>query len=87
MARYYFKRGAWVAAAQRAKARDRAVRRRAGHAGGAADPDRFATTAWTCTELATQSREVYAANYPGEVRLAQAEVHKSLVEVLVAAAG
>jgi len=76
VARYYFKRGAWVASAQRAKA---AIEQ---YDGSPATREALQILIGSydrlnLPNLATQSREVYAANYSGEVRLAQAEVHKS----------
>lgn len=76
VARYYFKRGAWVASAQRAKAAieqyDGAPSTREALQILISSYDRL-----NLPNLAAQSREVYAANYSGDVRLAQAEVKKS----------
>jgi outer membrane protein assembly factor BamD len=76
VARYYYKRGAWVASAQRAKGAielyDGAPATREALEILITSYDRL-----NLPELAAQSRQVYALNYSSDVRLAQAEVHKS----------
>ena len=76
VARYYFKRGAYIAAAQRAKG---AIEQ---YDGAPAVKDALAIMIESYDRLnlqplAQQTREVYAANYPGNVRLEEAEVKKS----------
>jgi outer membrane protein assembly factor BamD len=76
VARFYYKRNAFVAAAQRAKGAieqyDGAPATREALEILIASYDRL-----NLPKLAAQSREVYAANYSTDVRLAQAEVKKS----------
>jgi outer membrane protein assembly factor BamD len=76
VARFYYKRNAWVASAQRAKGAieqyDGAPATREALEILIASYDRL-----NLPKLAAQSREVYAANYSADVRLAQAEVKKS----------
>jgi outer membrane protein assembly factor BamD len=76
VARYYLKRGAYVAAAQRAKGAieqyDGAPAVREALAIMIESYDRL-----NLQPLAAQSRQVYEANYGGEIRQAQAEVQKS----------
>jgi outer membrane protein assembly factor BamD len=76
VARYYFKRGAYIAAAQRAKG---AIEQ---YDGAPAIKDALAIMIESYDRLnlqplAQQTREVYAANYQGDVRLEEAEVKKS----------
>ena len=76
VARYYFKRGAYIAAAQRAKG---AIEQ---YDGAPAMKDALAIMIESYDRLnlpplAAQTRQVYAANFSGEVRLAEAEVKKS----------
>src|SRR5580700_4101302 len=76
VARYYYKRGAWVAAAQRAK---NTVEQ---YDGAPAVKDALAIMIQCYDKLglqplAAQAREVYAANYSGDVHTAEAEVKKS----------
>ena len=82
VARYYFKRGAYIAAAQRAQGRHRAVRRRAGGARGARHPDRVLRPPGLQPNWPPSRREVYAANYSGDARSRSAEA--ALVGVLAA---
>ena len=76
VARYYFKRGAYVAAAQRARG---AIEQ---YDGSPAVQEALDTLT-QCYDhlqleaLATQSREVYAANYAGDGRTLQADAKKS----------
>ena len=76
VAEYYLRRGAFVAAAQRAKGAveqyDGAPAIREGLAILIESYDRMGLK-----ELAEQSRTVYQANYQDDVRRAQADVHKS----------
>ncbi|HEY0766777.1 MAG TPA: outer membrane protein assembly factor BamD [Steroidobacteraceae bacterium] len=76
VARYYLKRGAYVAAAQRAKGvieqYDGAPAVREALQIMIESYDRL-----NLQPLAAQTRQVYEANYAGEVRQAQAEVKKS----------
>lgn len=76
VAAFYYKRNAFVAAAQRARAAieqyDGAPSTRQALEILIASYDRL-----NLTNLAQQSREVYAANYGSEVRVAQAEVKKA----------
>ncbi len=76
VARYYFKRGAYIAAAQRAKGAieqyDGAPAVREALQIMIESYDRL-----NLQPLAAQTRQVYQANYAGEVRQAQAEVKKS----------
>ena len=76
VARYYLKRGAYIAAAQRAKG---AIEQ---YDGAPAVRDALAVMIESYDKLnlpplAAQTREVYAANYSGEVRTSEAEVRKS----------
>jgi outer membrane protein assembly factor BamD len=76
VARYYYKRGAYVAAAQRARS---AIEQ---YDGAPAIRDALALLIESYDKLnlaplAAESREVYAANYSAEVRTTQAEVKKS----------
>jgi outer membrane protein assembly factor BamD len=76
VAEYYLKRGAYVAAAQRAKG---AIEQ---YDGAPAIRDALAILIESyerlnLKELAEQSRQVFAANYQDNVREAQAAVHKS----------
>lgn len=76
VASYYLKRGAYVAAAQRAKG---AIEQ---YDGAPAIQDALAVLIESydkldLKELAEQSRTVYTANFEGDVRQAQAEVQKS----------
>jgi outer membrane protein assembly factor BamD len=76
VARYYYSRGAYIAAAQRAKG---AIEQ---YDGAPATKDALSLLILSYDKLnlqplAAQSREVYAANYSGEVRTADAEVKKS----------
>ena len=76
VARYYFKRGAYIAAAQRAKGAieqyDGAPAVREALQIMIESYDRL-----NLQPLAAQTRQVYQANYAGEVRQAQAEIKKS----------
>jgi outer membrane protein assembly factor BamD len=76
VARYYFKRGAYIAAAQRGKGAieqyDGAPAVREALQIMIESYDRL-----NLQPLAAQTRQVYQANYAGEVRQAQAEVKKS----------
>jgi outer membrane protein assembly factor BamD len=76
VARYYYKRGAYVAAAQRAKG---AIEQ---YDGAPAIREALEIMIESYDKLnleplAAQSREVYAANYSADVRASQAEVKKS----------
>jgi outer membrane protein assembly factor BamD len=76
VAEYYLKRGAYVAAAQRAKG---AIEQ---YDGAPAIEDALtilieAYDRLGLRELADQSRQVYATNFEGKVRQAQAATHKS----------
>jgi outer membrane protein assembly factor BamD len=76
VARYYYSRGAYIAAAQRAKG---AIEQ---YDGAPATKDALSLLILSYDKLnlqplAAQSREVYAANYSGDVRVADAEVKKS----------
>jgi outer membrane protein assembly factor BamD len=75
VARYYMKRGAYIAAAQRAKGAveqyDGAPAIREALAIMAEAYDRL-----NLKPLADTARKVYADNYSGEVRQAEADVHK-----------
>ena len=76
VARYYYKRGAYVASAQRAKG---CIEQ---YDGAPAVKDALAILIQSYDKLnlaplAEQSREVYAANYTGDVRTSEAEVKKS----------
>src|ERR1700752_483022 len=76
VARYYYKRGAYVAAAQRAR---NAIEE---YDGSPAVQEALALLIQSydrldLTPLAAESREVYAANYSKDVRTLQAEVKKS----------
>lgn len=76
VARYYFKRGAWVASAQRSKA---AIDQYDG-APATKEALQILITSYdrlNLPNLAAQGREVYAANYGGDVRVSEAEIHKS----------
>ena len=76
VARYYFKRGAYIAAAQRAKNTIEEY-------DGAPAVREALDILIQCYDrlnlqpLATQTREVYAANYSAQVALSQADVKKS----------
>jgi outer membrane protein assembly factor BamD len=76
VARYYLKRGAYIAAAQRAKG---AIEQY----DGAPAVQQALEILIECYDklnlqpLAAQTREVYAANYSGEVRTSQADVKKA----------
>ena len=75
VARYYYSRGAYVAAAQRARS---AIEQ---YDGAPAIREALAILIESYDKLnlaplAAQSREVYAANYAGEVRASEAEVRK-----------
>jgi outer membrane protein assembly factor BamD len=76
VARYYYKREAYIAAAQRARA---AIEQY----DGAPAVREALTILIQCYDklnlepLAAQTRQVYAANYSGDVRTAEAEVKKS----------
>jgi outer membrane protein assembly factor BamD len=76
VARYYFKRNAWVASAQRARGAieqfDGAPATREALQILIASYDRM-----NLPKLAAQSREVYAANFSADLRLAQADTKKS----------
>ena len=76
VARYYFKRGAYVAAAQRCKGAieqyDGAPALREALQLMIESYDRL-----NLQPLAAQTRQVYEANYAGEVRQSQAEIKKS----------
>ena len=75
VARYYIRRGAYVAAAQRAKA---AVEQYDG-APAVREALQIMIEAYdrlNLKELADQTRRVYQANYSGDIRQAEAEVHK-----------
>jgi outer membrane protein assembly factor BamD len=76
VARYYFKRGAYVAAAQRARG---AIEQYDGSpvVQEALDLLIQSYDHMQIEALATQSREVYAANYAGDGRTLQADVKKS----------
>jgi outer membrane protein assembly factor BamD len=76
VARYYYSRGAYVAAAQRARS---AIEQ---YDGAPAIREALAILIESYDKLnlgplAAQGREVYAANYAGEVRTSEAEVKKS----------
>jgi outer membrane protein assembly factor BamD len=76
VARYYYSRGAYIAAAQRAKG---AIEQ---YDGAPATKEALSILILSYDKLnlqplAAQSREVYAANYTGDVRVADAEVKKS----------
>jgi outer membrane protein assembly factor BamD len=76
VARYYYSRGAYIAAAQRAKG---AIEQ---YDGAPAVKEALSILILSYDKLnlqplAAQSREVYAANYSGDVRIASAEVKKS----------
>jgi outer membrane protein assembly factor BamD len=76
VARYYYSRGAYIAAAQRAKG---AIEQ---YDGAPAVKEALSILILSYDKLnlqplATQSREVYAANYSGDVRVADAEVKRS----------
>ena len=76
VARYYFKRGAYVAAAQRAKS---AIEQ---YDGAPAEREALELMIQSYDRLnlptlAAQTRQVYDANYSGDVRQAQAEVKRS----------
>lgn len=76
VAQYYFKRGAYIAAAQRAK---NAVEEYDG-APAVKDALNLLIQSYdrlNLQPLAAQTREVYAANYQGKVALSQADVKKS----------
>jgi len=76
VARYYFKRGAYIAAAQRARG---AIEQYDGAPAvqGALDLLIQCYDHMQLEALATQSREVYAANYSGDGRTLQADAKKS----------
>ena len=76
VARYYLKRGAYIAAAQRAKG---AIEQYDGApaVGEALEIMIEAYDKLNLEPLAAQARQVYETNYSGEVRTAQAEVKKS----------
>ena len=85
VARYYYKRGAYVAAAQRAKG---AIEQYDG-APAVREALQILIESYdklNLQPLAAQRRQVYAANYSGDVRTAEAEVKKSWWRSLVAAA-
>ena len=76
VARFYFKRGAYIAAAQRAKS---AIEQ---YDGAPAISDALVIMFESYDKLnlqplAADAREVYRANYPGAVRSSEAEVKKS----------
>jgi outer membrane protein assembly factor BamD len=76
VARYYYSRGAYIAAAQRAKG---AIEQ---YDGAPAVKEALSILILSYDKLnlqplAAQSREVYAANYSGDVRVADAEVKRS----------
>ena len=75
VARYYIRRGAYVAAAQRAKG---AVEQYDG-APSVREALQIMIEAYdrlNLKELADQTRRVYQANFSGDIRQAEAEVHK-----------
>ena len=76
VARYYYKRGAYIAAAQRARG---AIEQYDGSpvVQEALDLLIQSYDHMQIEALATQSREVYAANYSGDGRTLQADVKKS----------
>jgi outer membrane protein assembly factor BamD len=76
VARYYYSRGAYIAAAQRAKG---AIEQ---YDGAPAVKEALSLLILSYDKLnlqplAAQSREVYAANYSGDVRVADAEIKRS----------
>lgn len=76
VARYYFKRGAYIAAAQRAKS---AIEQYDG-APAVREALQIMIESYdklNLQPLAAQTRQVYETNYSGEVRTSQAEVRKS----------
>jgi len=76
VARYYFKRGAYIAAAQRAKG---AIEQYDG-APAVREALQIMIESYdklNLQPLAAQTRQVYETNYSGEVRTSQAEVRKS----------
>jgi len=76
VARYYFKRGAYIAAAQRSKG---AIEQYDG-APAVREALKIMIESYdrlNLQPLAAQSRQVYEANYAGDVRQSQAEVKKS----------
>ena len=82
VAKYYVGRGAYVAAAQRAKVRHRGIRRRAGRARGAGNPGAVATTRWSsrssprrpapCTAPTTKAKSAKARDRRAEAQVVQA---------------